>query len=172
MGKNDMEEIINEYGKKVYSFCTYLTKSRQEADDLYQQTFLVAIEKDEINLENNPLSYLISIAVNTWNNQKRKFLWRKNKANVINFEDESLAQIASTDESIEVQYEKQEMREIVKNCVQELPEKMKVVILMFYMEEMSIEEIANALNIPAGTVKSRLHQGKMKLKERLVAYEN
>jgi len=46
-----------------------------------------------------------------------------------------------------------------------------MVILMFYMEEMSLNEISDALGIPVGTVKSRLHQAKSRLKERMISYE-
>lgn len=58
MNSKKMEEYIEEYGKDVYSFCVYLTRSRQDADDLYQQTFLVAFEKNEIDEAKKPVSYL------------------------------------------------------------------------------------------------------------------
>ena len=70
-----IETIIEEYGKDIYSFCVYLTGNKHEADDLYQQIFLIAIEKNDIRIDNNPKSYLLSIAVNVWNNKKRKVLW-------------------------------------------------------------------------------------------------
>ncbi len=171
MDTKELEQFLSEYGRDIYSFCACLTGSRQEADDLYQQTFLVAMEKNEMDMQKNLKSYLITIAVNVWNNQKRKFLWRKKKVDVIAVEEESWGQIPSSEESIESRILQKEMQEAVRNYVQELPDKMKTVILMFYMEEMSIEEISKALQIPDGTVKSRLHQGKAKLKERLIRYE-
>ena len=57
--------------------------------------------------------------------------------------------------------------ERVRACVLMLPEKHRIVILMYYMEEMSIEEIAHALAIPTGTVKSRLNKARSTLKEKL-----
>ena len=44
----ELEQFITEYGGDIYSFCYCLTGSRQEADDLYQETFLRAIEKKQI----------------------------------------------------------------------------------------------------------------------------
>ena len=41
----ELEQCIAEYGADIYSFCCCLTGSRQEADDLYQETFLRAVEK-------------------------------------------------------------------------------------------------------------------------------
>ncbi len=171
MNSKKMEEYIEEYGKDVYSFCVYLTRSRQDADDLYQQTFLVAFEKNEIDETLKPVSYLLSIAANLWNNQKRKYLWRKKKANIIYFQEENLEQIAEDAQTVEEAMIKRDERELVRKLVDELPDKMRVVVLMHYMENMSMEEIAKALGIPAGTVKSRLHQAKARLKERMVGYE-
>ena len=171
MNSKKMEEYIEEYGKDVYSFCVYLTRSRQDADDLYQQTFLVAFEKNEIDETLKPVSYLLSIAANLWNNQKRKYLWRKKKANIIYFQEENLEQIAEEAETVEETMIRCDEKELVRKLVDELPDKMRVVVLMYYMESLSIEEIAKALGIPAGTVKSRLHQAKARLKERMVGYE-
>ncbi len=171
MNSKKMEEYIEEYGKDVYSFCVYLTRSRQDADDLYQQTFLVAFEKNEIDEAQKPVSYLLSIAANLWNNQKRKTMWRKKKANIIYFQEENLEQIAEDAESVEEALIRRDERETVRKEVDKLPDKMRVVILMYYMEQLSIDEIAKALGIPTGTVKSRLHQAKARLKEGMVDYE-
>lgn len=162
-----LEKIINEYGKDIYSFCVYLSGSRQEADDLYQQTFLIAIEKNDIDETINPKSYLLAIAANVWNNKKRKNLWRRNKAEIIHYEKESLEQIAGEKDSPENEFIKREELIRVRKLVDELPDKMKMVILLYYMEDMSLEDISKTLGIPIGTVKSRLHQSKKKLKERL-----
>ena len=60
----ELEQFITEYGGDIYSFCCCLTGSRQEADDLYQETFLRAIEKKQIlDAEGNPKSYLLSVAI-------------------------------------------------------------------------------------------------------------
>ncbi len=164
---NDMEGYLSAYGKEVYSFCVYLTRNKEDADDLYQQTFLVAIEKNEIDEGKNPKSYLISIAANIWSNHKRKYLWRKKKVNFIYLQSEDMENIADQDEAICEQLIKQEEIESIRKCVYQLPDKMRVVILMRYMENMSIEEIANELKIPYGTVQSRIHKAKLKLKERM-----
>ncbi len=171
MDSNVLEKCITDYGKDVYSFCLYATRNKEAAEDLYQQTFLVAWEKGELDENRNPKSYLISVAANLWNNQKRKYLWRKKKANIIYFQDEDLTKLTSDAETVEETVVKQDEMELVRSLVDKLPDKMRIVILMYYMEEMSIEEIANALHIPSGTVKSRLHQAKSRLKEGMVQYE-
>lgn len=166
-----LEKCIADYGKDVYSFCLYMSRNKEGAEDLYQQTFLVAWEKGELDENRNPKSYLISIAANLWNNQKRKYLWRKKKANVIYFQDEDLTKLSSDGEALEEAIVKQDEMELVRSLVNQLPDKMRIVILMYYMEEMSVDEIAKALHIPSGTVKSRMHQAKNRLREGMVQYE-
>ena len=165
-----IEKYIEEYGKDVYSFCMYLTKNRFDADDLYQQTFLVAYEKGSIDSDKNPKSYLITIAVNIWNNQIRKTMWRRKKADIIQYDEDALERIEDKDRSIEEELIYKEEKNRIRKIVDTLPDKMRIVILMFYMEDMSIEDIAAALKIPAGTVKSRLFKAKKILKEKM-AYE-
>ena len=165
-----LEKYINEYGRDVYSFCMYLTRNKDDADDLYQQTFLTAYEKNSIDENKNPKSYLITISVNIWNNQKRKILWRRNKADIIHFHDEALNRIEDDKDSVEEEVIRKEDQLRVRRFVDALPDRYKLVILMFYMENMSIDEIASALKVPNGTVKSRLHKAKQVLKEKM-AYE-
>ena len=162
-----IEQIISEYGRQIYSFCVYITGDRDAADDLYQQTFLVAIEKDEIDADRNPKSYLLSVAVNLWNNQKRKYVWRRKKAAVVYYDDSDLEQLQDDTPSVEESVEHREEIERIRQTVQTLPDKLRIVILMHFMEELSVEEIAGILGIPAGTVKSRIHKAKRVLKERL-----
>ena len=167
----DMEQYINEYGKAVYSYCVYLTGDRDAADDLYQQTFLTVFEKvkdgQEIDADRNPKSYLLTVATNLWNNQRRKYLWRRKKVDVDTFRDVSELEVPEEGLSVEDAAIKNEKLQEVRLAVQNLPDKYRVVILMFYMEELSVEEIGKALSIPLGTVKSRLHKAKSMLQSKL-----
>lgn len=160
---------IDEYGKDIYSFCKHLTSNLQEADDLYQDTFLMAVElKEKIDYGNNPKSYLLSIALRIWKNKKRKFAWRKRIADVRSIADERDADtggptVLSPEESIT----DKEKEEAIRTAVSRLPEKLKIVVLLFYMEDLSTAQIAKAMNIPVGTVLSRLHQARKILKKKL-----
>ena len=78
----ELEQCIQEYGKEVYSFCLHLTGVREWADELYQDTFLTAMEHIT-QLHNdagaNPKSYLLSVAIRLWKNKRRKAAWRKRR---------------------------------------------------------------------------------------------
>ena len=78
MTEQELEMCVSQYGKDIYSFCKYLTGNSHEADDLYQDTFLKAVErKEKIDYEQNSKSYLLSIVLRVWKNKKRKYAWRK-----------------------------------------------------------------------------------------------
>lgn len=168
MKQETMEYYIKTYGTELYSFCMFLTKNRQDADDLYQDTFLSALEKGEIREDENPKSYLISIAVNLWRNRTRKFLWRKKKVDFVDsFEEMDFEQIADESVPADTKLIREEEALEIRRQVARLPEKMRLVILMHYMEELSVEEIAAILHAPEGTVKSRLYHARARLKENM-----
>ena len=167
MTKHELEMCISEYGKDIYAFCKHLTNNTLEADDLYQDTFLKAAELNrEIDYENNPKSYLLSIALRIWRNKKRKFAWRKRIADVQAIVDERDTDMyVSTEVSLEEQLIHEESYELVGEAVKSLPDKLKIVTLLFYMEELSTTQIAEVMKIPTGTVLSRLYQASKRLKK-------
>jgi len=169
MTKQELKMCIDEYGKDIYSFCKHLTNNLTEADDLYQDTFLTAVElKEKIEFDNNPKSYLLSVALRIWKNKKRKFAWRRRIADVRPMADE---REIDTGESAELSLEDRiiikEKDEAIRMAVNRLPEKFKIAVLLFYMEDLSTAQIAETMKIPIGTVLSRLHQARKILKKEL-----
>ena len=169
MTKQELETCINDYGKDIYSFCKHLTNNLLEADDLYQDTFLTVIElKEKIEYSNNPKSYLLSIALRLWKNKKRKFAWRKRIADVQFTADERYIDMGESAElSLEERITMKEKDEYIRTAVNRLPEKLKIVVLLFYMEDLQAVQIAETMKIPIGTVLSRLHRARKILKKEL-----
>lgn len=169
MTKQELEICIAKYNRDIYSFCRYLTYNQQEADDLYQDTFLTAVEcMERIDYDSHPKSYLLSIALRLWKNKKRKSAWRKRIADVQPLADGQETDMReSAEPSPEERVTRQETDTAVRTAVDNLPEKLKIVVLLFYMEDLSTAQISQTLKIPAGTVLSRLHQARKKLKKDL-----
>ena len=169
MTKHELELCIREYGKDIYAFCKHLTNNTLEADDLYQDTFLKAVELNrEIDYGNNPKSYLLSIALRIWRNKKRKFAWRGKIADMQAIVDErDTDRYVSTEASVEERLIQEESYELVREAVKRLPDKLKLVILLFYMEDLSTTQIAEVMKIPTGTVLSRLYQARKRLRKEL-----
>lgn len=163
-----LEAYINAYGKDVYSFCLYLTRSRQDADDLYQDTFLKMMEiREKLELSKNPKSYLLSVSVHIWKNHRRKEIWRQKAVGYpISVEDMPL-EIADGTNSPEEQYIDGEEKILVRRAVSNLPDKYKLPILLFYMEGQKMSDISIILGIPEGTVKNRLYRAKKLLEKEL-----
>ena len=168
MKQSELEMCIAEYGKDLYSFCCYLTYSKMEADDLYQDTFVKVIELGKIDVSNNPKSYLLSIAVRLWKNRKRK-LERRRRALVSDTmeELEQEGRLQTKKSSPEQEMIQREQKENVQHAVSGLPDKLRIVALLYYMEDRKVTEISEILRVPQGTVKSRLHKARKILREKL-----
>lgn len=168
MHQKELENIIYAYGRDLYSFCCSVTRNVQEAEDLYQETFLKFYEmKETLFVLKNPKSFLMSVSVNLYRNYKRK---RSIRQNIVGAEcslEEAAVDLPAREQLTEEQILLQEKYQILRNEVKRLPDKYKIPILLFYMEELSLREICQVLKLPEGTVKSRIYRAKKILKERL-----
>ncbi len=169
MTKAELAECIDAYGTDIYSFCAYLTGSRQEAEDLYQDTFLKVVELHEtIKTDRNPKNYLLAVAVRIWKNKKRKFAWRKRIAQIQTLtEDKEIQSCAGIEQSAEAQYLHNADIQAVRTAVAALPHRYRAVVLLYYMEGMAVAQIAAVMKIPEGTVKSRLYHARRILDKEL-----
>lgn len=167
----ELEQFIETYGTDIYRFCVYLTGNRLEADELYQDTFLKAIELlDKIQKEGNPKSYLLSVAIRLWKNRNRKISCRESIAPMESEElMETVASGTGERSDVEDTLLKNEEIRYAQEALQKLPEKYRVPLCLYYGEELTIKEISGCLRIPQGTVKSRLYKGREKMKEELEA---
>lgn len=163
-----LETCIEVYGTEVYSFCRYLTRSPQEADDLYQDTFLKLLEiREQLKFERNPKGYLLSVAVHIWTNKKRKLARRQRITGPAIPLEEMTIEPEAREATPEEQLLQKEQRERVQQAVYALPEKYRLPVLLFYMEGQKIPEIAGILKLPESTVKTRLRRARMQLEKDL-----
>ncbi|MCX4317280.1 MAG: RNA polymerase sigma factor [Lachnospiraceae bacterium] len=175
MIKQEFQELIERDGKAIYSFCRALTANREEADELYQDTMLAAVEHcKDIDGSANPKAYLDSIAVGLYRNRRKKFMRRQQIAPMEGLTDELLTVLADERMGLEEQIILGELQQTVRRETQALSEKLRLPVYLYYTAQLSIEEIAKILKLPGGTVKSRLHKARMVMKKRLedCGYEN
>lgn len=174
MKVTEVNELVNDNGKDIYNFCRQLTRNKEEADELYQDTFLKAVEIcDRIDRESNPKSYLLSIAAKLWKNRKRKFAWRGRIAAVESYQEEfdygdgPWEPVQGPEEEL-LEKEKQEM---VAKAVGSLKDEYRVPMYLCYALELSLKEIGRILHLPEGTVKSRLYKARKEVKKYLEVNE-
>lgn len=177
MTSKEFEQLIMLHGKSIYGFCCHLTGNRQMADDLYQDTFLKAVElRHKLNGSGNgekqemlsARNYLIGIAVRLWSNEVRKNSKWQSMVSIDNMELDS-GFILADSMNLEENIMKRELLLEVRKIVKALPEKLRIVTYMYYTAGMSIEEISEELHIPKGTVKSRMHKARMNIMNGLEA---
>lgn len=168
MRQEELEIYINTYGKDLYSFCCCVTRNRQEADDLYQDTFLKLYEMgDKLTIRTNPKSFLMGVALNLYRNYKRKLSVRQRIVGVSVPIDDTVESIPFGGQETEDMVISEEECHIVRKAVAKLPDKYRIPILLYYMEELSQAEIAEMMQISESAVKTRLHRAKNILRERL-----
>ena len=163
MSSNDMEKIIQLYGDDVYRFCFHLAGSREEADDLYQDTFVKAIQlSHKLDSSGNVKSYLMGLSTNLWKNKVRKNKRRKEIVQEISFENSEWTIGESPD--LLGDYVENEMKNHLYRAVSNLPEKQRIVVLLHYTQDYTAKEISKILHIPRGTVLSRLAKARENIK--------
>ncbi|WP_432405673.1 RNA polymerase sigma factor [Wukongibacter sp. M2B1] len=162
----DLSNLVEIHGKAIYGFCHKLTKDKTDTDDLYQETFLKAIEKcHKIDRDKNPRGFLISIAIGIWKNKCSKYARRQRIAPIQEFNEKvNYGYIFKDEETLEDIVISNELRVSIQTAADKLSNKLRIPLYMYYTAEMSIQEIALALKIPKGTVKSRLYKARKVLK--------
>lgn len=161
----EVDQLVDKYGQVLYAFCCRLSGNRADAEDLFQDIFLKAVERaHKIDADRNPKNVLFSIAVFAWKERKRKYARRQRLAPMVP-EDEAHTVGDGTD--LEADILIRERDEALRLAVAGLPEKYQLPLYLHYTAMMPIEDIAKILRVPAGTVKSRMYKARTMIKELL-----
>jgi RNA polymerase sigma-70 factor (ECF subfamily) len=162
-------ELAGTHSKFLYNMALRYTANTYDAEDLLQETFYIAFKKFEQLRDQNKLkSWLFSILRNTYLRNRRQ----NGRIDKREF-DEAIDYINVLEEAaervdIEKAYEQKTESENIQHLLDQLPEKQKSPLLLYYMSGMSYQEISEALDIPIGTVMSRLARGKQMVKKKLL----
>ena len=157
--------LVIKYCDSVYRFCLSLVYRREDADDLFQDTYLHVFNRlDKISAAENPQNILFSTAASLWKSKKRKFARRNRIAPEAEWNDAC----ECSAEGMEDQVLADEEIQMVRKMVSALPDKLKLPVTMYYTAEMSVSDIAKALGLPIGTVKSHLSRARQQIKKGLV----
>ncbi len=155
-------KLMDKYQKPLYYHVLKMVKQHEQVEDLVQEAFVKAFE----NLE----SYNKNYAFSTWlyritTNHTIDYL-RKRKLKTVSMDEpiktregEMSMQIAGKSES-DRKIIKAQRSKIIKQAIQDLPEKYRVVIKMRHLEELSYQEIADSLDLPLGTVKAHIFRAR------------
>ena len=158
----------------LYSAALRMTRNPADAEDLVQETYLRAYRGfGTFESGTNIKAWLYRILTNTFINQYRAARRRPDQVDVEDIEDLYLyRRLGGLDAAIAEQSPEAEVLnripdDTVKDAVDSLPEQFRVAVLLADVEGFSYKEIAEILDIPIGTVMSRLHRGRKQLQKRL-----
>lgn len=173
MTKQKFNEFVLAQGRDILWFCRITTQSTVAGDELYQDTMLTLLEQlPQLEEMGNVKSYALSVAIRIWKNHKRKFAWRARIAPQESYEvhmenggEHNAAETRKTNPEVQVLQE--ETIQEVRQLVQKLPEKYRLVVYLYYSADMKIAEIAECMHVSDNTVKTRLRKAKMLLKEKM-----
>jgi RNA polymerase sigma-70 factor (ECF subfamily) len=168
--QNAFAEIVELYQDKLYRICYRMLGNKHEAEDIAQEAFVRAFINIHTFDTNRKFStWLYRIGTNLCIDRIRKkkpdyYL----DAEVAGTEGLNMySQIASKEELPEQEVLKMEMQDRVQYEISRLPDKYRAVIVLKYMEDLPLQEISDILEMPLGTVKTRIHRGREALRKQL-----
>jgi RNA polymerase sigma-70 factor (ECF subfamily) len=160
------DEILALYGERLYNLAFQFAGSRPEAEDLTQEIFLRLFQNLRRYRGEAPLAaWALRLSRNLCIDHYRRMREERRSVAV---SEEILQQVAAGDDP---QAEAQRRQEVaaVYEALEEMQESLAEVVLLRDLQGWSLEETAAALELPVGTVKSRLHRGRIEVAERVTA---
>jgi RNA polymerase sigma-70 factor (ECF subfamily) len=168
------EELLTRYEKSLFHYIVRYTGDFHTAEDLFQETFYrIFKHRKSFNPDLRFSTWVYSIATNLCIDELKKKARKLEvplEDNRINKEPSSHSRdreitTTSSNPSPEGKLIKKDLEEKIKDLVKSLPEKLKSVFILSEYQELTCREIAKILEIPVGTVKSRLHHSFTRLME-------
>ena len=164
-------ELVNHYDRRVFRMAKQITQNDDDAEDVLQEAFLKAYTHlNDFQGNSKFYTWIVRIAVNEALMKLRK---RRSDRTVPldepidTGEDEVAREIAVWDENPEQSYSREELAELLEEAVESLKPAYRTVFVLRDIEELSIEETAEALGLSISAVKSRLLRARLQLRERL-----
>jgi RNA polymerase sigma-70 factor, ECF subfamily len=166
------EKIVLFYQKRVFNYAYRMVGNMEEAKELAQEVFVSVFEsikslRDEAKFD----AWLKQITLNHSRN-RWKYLKRRHYFNMDSMDDpietedgEVTKSFADPSDTPDTAYEKKMVQEWIQKGLLRLKEDQRELIVLRHLQELSYDEMGKCLNIPEGTVKSKLHRARMDLKE-------
>jgi RNA polymerase sigma factor (sigma-70 family) len=161
LNKNQkLELLMSQYGKDVIRLAFTYTKEKQLAEDIAQEVFIRCYQNlDVFRHESSYKTWIFRITINLCRDYFRS--WNYKHLTISDF----FTKTSFTNRTPETEYMIQEKSRQIGEKVLALPVKYREVIILYYYEEMSYNEISELLNMSQQAIKSRLHRARHKLQK-------
>lgn len=166
--------LVHQYGDRIYNYVRRMVHHPQDSEDLTQEVFVRAFTgMKQFDGRSQLSTWLFRIATNLcidYHRQKK----RRPEAISLTLKDEAHEgeqfEIADRCADALDRLLTQELQHVVEEAIANLSPKLKIVLLLYDVEELPYEEISRVLSLPIGTVKSRLFLARSQIKQRVEAY--
>ncbi|WP_458120746.1 RNA polymerase sigma factor [Paenibacillus sp. Z6-24] len=159
------KELFETYNREVYRTCYYMVHHASDAEDLCQEVFITVFRSDWQQIQ-QLRAWMIKVAVNLCLNHLRRKRSLRDK--LLSYPYFFSGPAPATPDMLAAG---RESAEEWAACISRLPVKIRTVISLRYVHDLSLSEIADILEIPVGTVKSRQHKGLRLLRHMLEPQE-
>ena len=168
-----MDRILADVQDMVYYNCLRTLRDEQTAQDAAQDILIAVYTK--LGTLGDPMAYLGWVKRITANQCKNR-LSKVNREFMLPAGEEGEDPFAAFEDTDEQRIpdkalDNDETRRMINGIVDDLPDEQRLCVMLFYYDEMKTREIAEALNVPEGTVKSRLNYARKTIRERVAAFE-
>ena len=170
----DFELLLRQHGARIHALSVRLCGNPTDGEDLAQETFLTAYRRiGQFRGEADFGSWVYRICVNLWKNrvryEKRRSFWKHISifGDDKGEDDPRPMEISDPKDRTDAPAETAERQRLVQNAMAELDPHERAALALREMEDKSYEEIADLLDLPLGTVKSRIARARATMKERL-----
>lgn len=162
------ERLVEEYADRVYGVALRITGSPEDAADVVQDAFLKAFEQRRtFRGESSITTWIYRIAVNTALTRRRD---RRPAEALLDDTGEETVHVADWSGDLTRQAELGELREALEAAIARLPEDFRVAVVLRDVEGLTTAETARVLGLGEAAVKSRLHRGRLLLRQYLARY--
>ena len=162
-------QLVDRHKDNAMTLAVRLVGKREEAEELVQDAFLRAYRGlDQFRGDAKFSTWFYRILYNLC---MTKVTRRKGKPELVDIDDERRLDNILVDEdeiSVHQRMEDEELQDVITEEIDRLPEKYKSAVVLFYVQEMSYEEICAVQNLPLGTVKTNLFRGRNLIRERVI----
>ena len=171
-GERDaFDTLFKQYEKRVYNLSYRLSGNYDEANDISVDAFLRVYQAIRLfRGDANFSTWLYRIVTNVYLDRRKR---QKNKQHLsleeyIELEENSVArQVEDPSPTPPMVMEGVERAELLQGAIGQLPDYQRAMIVLYHKEGLAYEEIAEVMNLPIGTVKSRLNRARLVLREKL-----
>lgn len=169
------DHLVARYGDRVFAFGMKMCGEREDARDVVQETFLNAYRSlDSLRQPGALLSWLFRIASNACLMKRRRGKYEPDRE--LSLEElapgdpeKAPVEIPDVSSLPEDEALRSEFRKLIRQAIREVPAHYRIVLVLRDMEQMSTREVSEVLDLPASTVKIRLHRARLMVRQRLEA---